>query len=165
MGSATQVEPVLSSTETLGGCRYYLFSLRRPGPRAIPGDGSYSVWDHGGGPCTLPQEDCAGQGHFPGHPRVWDPLLDVLHLTQCDGEVRSPPQRSARTVKGKDLSEVRFKRRVGVGSSSSVPQLCFIHVCRNKGFRNKRSDSLRSRADQRTLSCVCVYHLANVKRS
>lgn len=71
-------------SETLCSSRYYLFIIRGPGSRGIFGDGAHSVWYHGGRPSALPQKDCHGKGHLPGHPCFWDSFLDVLYLTWSD---------------------------------------------------------------------------------
>lgn len=77
-------EPVVSFPETLSSGRHHVFSVRGPGARAISGDGPHSVWNHGGGPSTVPQKDRIGKGHFSGHSCVWNSLLDVLHLAWSD---------------------------------------------------------------------------------
>lgn len=76
-----------SPSETLGRGHHFV-SVRGPGPRAFPGHGADPVWDHGGGPCPLPQEVCHGEGHLSGHPPLWNPLLDVLHPAGDHREVR-----------------------------------------------------------------------------
>ena len=85
-------KPVVSFPETLSSSRHHLFAVRGPGPWAFFGDGPNSVWNHGRGPSTIPQEDRPGKGHFPGHSCVWNSLLDVLHLAGCDWEVRWKPE-------------------------------------------------------------------------
>ena len=85
---ASRTEPAVSSPETLGCGRHHVLTVRGPGAGALLGDGAHSVWDHGGGPGALPQEDCPRKGHLPGHPGVWDSLLDVLHPAWRDREVR-----------------------------------------------------------------------------
>lgn len=75
-------------SETLSS-RHHLLSVRGSGAWTVLGHGSHPVWDHGGGPGPLPQEVCHGEGHFPGHPGLWNPLLDVLHSARSHTEVRT----------------------------------------------------------------------------
>lgn len=76
----------VSLPETLSS-RHHVVPLGGPGARTFPGHGSDPVRDHGGGPCPLPQKVRHGQGHFPGHPALRHPLLDVLHPARSHREV------------------------------------------------------------------------------
>lgn len=72
--------------ETFGG-GHHVVPLGGSGARTFPGHGPDPVRDHGGGPCPLPQEVRHGQGHLPGHPVIWNPLLDVLHPSRSHRQV------------------------------------------------------------------------------
>lgn len=76
------------SLETLRG-RHHIVSVRGSGAGTFPGHGPDPVWDHGGGPGPLPQKVSHGQGHLPGHPAVWHPLLDVLYPARNYRKVRT----------------------------------------------------------------------------
>lgn len=74
--------------ETLSG-RHHLVAVGGSGAGTLSGYGPDPVWDHGGGPGSLPQKVCHGQGHLPGHPGLRHPLLDVLHPASGHEEVRT----------------------------------------------------------------------------
>lgn len=87
MSSFLNYSVTFSFSETLCSSRHHLFVIRGPGPRGIFGDGTHSVWYHGGRPSAVPQKDCHGKGHLPGHPCFWNSFLDVLYLAWSDRKV------------------------------------------------------------------------------